>query len=154
MASAIIRATVKKNESLLHNKQINKAERTKVSKAKKKNNQSVSNLSKEKVERAILLSDKLEGKILKSKKRAKVVQSTRKSNWDAINLKAKEELDVITQTQTQTQGGESVKGGGEGQGDDAMDEDDDEEDFFNKEEQNDKLSMKRNAFELLGEVDA
>lgn len=128
LTSSMIR-TMKKNEDLLAQK-MHKKERTKVSK-----NQVVSsNVDKEKLERAISLGERLEGKIHKAKQRAKMVQKTRKSNWDMINStvldgaeKAVDKIDVV-----------------EGEGDEM------EEDIYEDEK---PILASKNAFSLLEEVE-
>jgi predicted restriction endonuclease len=98
-----------------------------------KKNLQITNLNKEKLERAISLSDKLEGKILKSKQRAKMVQTARKSNWESINSSAVDTL--------QPKNDETVE---------QPQEDEMTEDIYEEEAKQPKVT---NAFALLDEVE-
>lgn len=118
------------------NSQIQKKNAAKVNQA--------SNLNKLKMERAIMQSDILQDKILKSKNRSKQVQATRKQNWDAINEAAN---DVKrSRTGTPAQEGETEQ---EEHDEDAMVE----EDKFYSEEEDDgeEFKAQRNAFDLLND---
>ncbi|ODV61796.1 Ecm1p ASCRUDRAFT_69531 [Ascoidea rubescens DSM 1968] len=91
----IMRATIK-NEKLLQKKlenkktsninyMNNKISKNSCSKRTLKNTRFL----KEKIIKSLKLDGKLENKVQKSIKRAKVVQNERKSNWDVINQKIK-----------------------------------------------------------------
>jgi hypothetical protein len=138
VTSAIIRATVKKNEDLLRNKQ-EKKEQSRITKVKKK--VPTTNLNKDKMEKALNLNDKLEIKILKSKQKAKMVQTARKANWDMINTLARKELDVETEGETD----------GQVQDEDAMEE---EKIYTDDEEDHRPQHKHTNGFALLEEVEA
>lgn len=86
--SNILIRTQAKNEALLDAK-INK-KRKGINKVNKKTlqdkiNKSVNGFDKERLERALNISNVLDGKISKSISRAKYVQSTRKAGWDLTN---------------------------------------------------------------------
>ncbi|CDR42023.1 CYFA0S08e02718g1_1 [Cyberlindnera fabianii] len=144
--SAIIRATAKKNEDLLYNKIAKKSDsKDKVS--KKKSSAQITNLNKEKIERAMQLTDRLEGKIQKSKERARQVQTARKSNWDSINALARMEQTTTGATTTSNESKEE----------DVDEEDAMVDDFYNDEkdqQQESSGSKAANAFALLDEVEA
>lgn len=146
LTSAIIRATVKKNEDLLSNKMA----KTKESKNKitKKENKLVTNMNKIKLEKALALTDRLEGKISKSKQRSRMVQTVRKSNWDMVNAEAKSEMEQhqLQGTAAETPAKEETTTEGDNMEDD---------DFYSdKEEGKPAVKSKVNDFALLDEIEA
>lgn len=87
--------TAAKNESLLEAKiRKKKDSKNKVSKKdfEMKIAKSVKIMEKERLERALNITNRLDGKIAKSISRAKYVQSSRKAGWDSINASIKKEL--------------------------------------------------------------
>lgn len=135
LTSVIIRATAKKNEDLLTSK-MNKKERSKNKVTKKST--PVTNINKERVERAINLSERLEGKISKSKQRAKMVQTTRKANWDVINSEVK----IRTET---------LEAASDDKDSEKLQEDSMVDDFYEVDKP--KIQTAKNAFALLDEVE-
>ncbi|ONH65317.1 hypothetical protein BON22_4927 [Cyberlindnera fabianii] len=126
--SAIIRATAKKNEDLLYIREDCQERRVII-------------------ERAMQLTDRLEGKIQKSKERARQVQTARKSNWDSINALARMEQTTTGATTTSNESKEE----------DVDEEDAMVDDFYNDEkdqQQESSGSKAANAFALLDEVEA
>ncbi|CCH58225.1 hypothetical protein TBLA_0A04300 [Henningerozyma blattae CBS 6284] len=98
LANAFIRATAAKNGALLDAK-ISKKSKTK-GKGKRfskkdlerKISQTVTSMDKDRLERALKFTNKLDGKIAKSVSRAKYVQKARKAGWDSTNESIKREL--------------------------------------------------------------
>ncbi|KAH3685167.1 hypothetical protein WICPIJ_003860 [Wickerhamomyces pijperi] len=157
LTSAIIRATIKKNEDLLSNKMA----KTKESKNKitKKENKLVTNMNKIKLEKALALTDRLEGKISKSKQRSRMVQTVRKSNWDMVNAEAKSELEQtllnVTAAELPTNSSNEKDSSTNEDSTEKMEEDDFYSDKEEEKEQNPTVSKSKvNAFALLDEIEA
>ncbi|CCE64512.1 hypothetical protein TPHA_0H03090 [Tetrapisispora phaffii CBS 4417] len=99
LSNILIRVSAK-NEALLDAK-IGKKKQTKgKSKATKKLleqriNDSITSIDKDRLERALHITNKLDGKISKSISRAKYVQTTRKQGWDSINNAVRRELNPV-----------------------------------------------------------
>lgn len=96
--SNIMIRTAAKNEALLDAK-INKKRGDKKKVGKKtledRLSKSISQLDKDRLKRALNISNKLDGKISKSIARAKYVQSSRKAGWDTTNSVIKKQLEGI-----------------------------------------------------------
>lgn len=107
----------------------------------------ITNLNKDRVERAIYLNHRLEGKIIKSKERAKMVQTTRKSNWDSINDQVSKTALVSTTTTTIITNDANKE---EEVQEDQEDQDAMEDDFYEDVKPQKKQT---NAFALLDEVE-
>lgn len=93
--SNILIRTQARNEALLDAKLDKKRQRNnKVGKKtlQEKLAKSVNVLDKERLERALNISNVLDGKISKSISRAKYVQNTRKANWDLTNEMIKDSV--------------------------------------------------------------
>ncbi|CCH44988.1 hypothetical protein BN7_4567 [Wickerhamomyces ciferrii] len=144
LTSAIIRATTKKNEDLLNDKMKKKEKPSSITKdLNQKAKDQLTNLNKSKMEKAIMQSDILQDKILKSKQRSKYVQTARKQNWDAINQAALAEKARLDQ-----EGKETKAETPQDEDEDAMEE---EEDFFNEGKQEPQQAPQRNVFDLLND---
>lgn len=91
LTNILIRTTAK-NEALLEAK-LQKKVKNKVGKKSigKKSILSINSLDKDRVERALNITSRLDGKIAKSVSRAKYVQSARKAGWDTTNEFIKKE---------------------------------------------------------------
>lgn len=96
--SNIMIRTAAKNEALLDAK-IKKKRNDKKKLGKKsleeKLSKSVTHMDKERLTRALNISNKLDGKISKAIARAKYVQSSRKAGWDTTNEIIKRELQLF-----------------------------------------------------------
>lgn len=97
--SNIMIRTAAKNEALLDAKI--KKKRNDKKKIDKKNleeklSKSVTHMDKERLIRALNISNKLDGKISKAIARAKYVQSSRKAGWDTTNEIIKRELQLVS----------------------------------------------------------
>ncbi|SCV02526.1 LAMI_0H00188g1_1 [Lachancea mirantina] len=94
LANKIIR-TASKNEKLLEDK-LRKKERTqkKVGKAQKLGS-SVRHIDKERLEKALKFTNRLDGKVHKAETRAKYVQRARKAGWDKTNEEIKSGLSAL-----------------------------------------------------------
>ncbi|QLG73128.1 hypothetical protein HG535_0E02120 [Zygotorulaspora mrakii] len=91
LTNILIRTTAK-NEALLEAKLQRK---TKKRVGKKSSVKSDSSVSAEKLERALNITGRLDGKIAKSIDRAKYIQNARKAGWDNTNEKIKKELAIL-----------------------------------------------------------
>lgn len=94
----ILLRTANKNETLLQNKMKRKRDKKMNSKSNRKSlesrlTQTASQIEKEKLERALQISNRLDGKRTKSLMRAKFVQTSRKSGWDEINTAIRREAE-------------------------------------------------------------
>ncbi|CAL9732015.1 shuttling pre-60S factor Ecm1p [Monosporozyma unispora] len=96
--SNIMIRTAAKNEALLDAK-LNKKRGDKKRVGKKsleeRLSKSITQLDKDRLSRALNISNRLDGKISKSIARAKYVQSSRKAGWDTTNNIIKKELDSV-----------------------------------------------------------
>ncbi|CCC67323.1 hypothetical protein NCAS_0A07650 [Naumovozyma castellii] len=94
--SNILIRTAAKNEALLEKKMARKGknDRSKITKKtlEKKLASSITAMDKDRLEKALNFTNRLDGKIAKSKSRAKFVQSTRKAGWDSTNEAIKRDL--------------------------------------------------------------
>lgn len=95
LTSILIRTTAK-NEALLEAK-LHKKDKNKVGKKSvaKKSALSITSLDRDRVERALNVTSRLDGKIAKSVSRAKYVQSARKAGWDSTNEFIKKETESL-----------------------------------------------------------
>ena len=96
--SNIMIRTAAKNEALLDAKIKKKRDdRKKIGKKslEEKLSKSVTHMDKERLTRALNISNKLDGKISKAIDRAKYVQSSRKAGWDTTNEIIKRELQLV-----------------------------------------------------------
>ncbi|CCF59799.1 hypothetical protein KAFR_0I00180 [Kazachstania africana CBS 2517] len=97
----ILIRTAAKNEALLDAKMSKKRSSkngiNKVSKKalEKKIASTVNSMDRERLERALNITNRLDGKVSKSVSRAKFVQTTRKAGWDSINESIKNELALL-----------------------------------------------------------
>lgn len=94
--------TAAKNESLLEAKMRKKKEtKKKVGKKEleRKINKTERILEKERLARALNITNRLDGKIAKSIQRAKYVQTSRKAGWDSTNEQIKRELQMALELQ-------------------------------------------------------
>ncbi|AAS52338.1 ADR419Cp [Eremothecium gossypii ATCC 10895] len=110
ITSTLIR-TAGKNEALLEakmNKQRSKKQRV----TKKSSKEAAMSIDKERLERALNFTSRLDGKRQKSITRAKYVQSARKAGWDATNTMIRKELGDL----------KDLSPGQEGEDKDAMEE--------------------------------
>lgn len=139
LTNVFIRTAAAKNSALLDAKILKKKKNKKNGKRLNKRDlenklaNSVNLIDKERLERALKFTNKLDGKIAKSVSRAKYVQSARKAGWESTNAAIKLELNGETTTK-----------------DKEMDIDDDIEDDLENDESNKKPSMS-NIFSLLPE---
>ncbi|CUS20856.1 LAQU0S01e16160g1_1 [Lachancea quebecensis] len=60
------------------------------------------NLDKERLERALNITSRLDGKVQKAKSRAKYVQNARKAGWERTNESIKRDLALLTGPKTDT----------------------------------------------------
>lgn len=100
LTSVLIR-TAAKNGDLLDAKMKREQERKKKIRAglskkslEKKIVSATNNMDKERLERALNITNRLDGKISKAVARAKFVQNARKAGWDLTNASIKREMDV------------------------------------------------------------
>ena len=100
LTSVLIR-TAAKNGDLLDVKMKRQQERKKKIRAglskkslEKKIINATNNMDKDRLERALNITNKLDGKISKAVARAKLVQNARKAGWDLTNASIKREMDV------------------------------------------------------------
>lgn len=95
LTSILIRTTAK-NEALLEAK-LHKKDKNKIGKKSvgKKSAFSITSLDRDRVERALNVTNRLDGKIAKSVSRAKYVQSARKAGWDSTNELIKKETESL-----------------------------------------------------------
>ncbi|SCW01448.1 LAFE_0D12794g1_1 [Lachancea fermentati] len=87
--------TASKNEQLLEARMRKKSKQN--NKVGKKQSVKVraNNLDKERLERALNFSNRLDGKVQRAESRAKYVQSARKAGWDSTNESIKRELAAL-----------------------------------------------------------
>lgn len=99
LTNVLLRTTAK-NEALLEAK-LHKKSKNKIS---KKRSSTLSNsLDAGKVERALNITSRLDGKIAKSINRAKYIQTARKAGWDSTNDKIKKELATLHNEESNTE---------------------------------------------------
>ncbi|KAL3228639.1 Shuttling pre-60S factor ECM1 [Nakaseomyces bracarensis] len=104
--------TAAKNESLLEAKMRKKKDtKNKVGKKdlQKKINKTERILEKERLARALNITNRLDGKIAKSIQRAKYVQTSRKAGWDSTNEQIKRELQRAIDLENEAKANEEDK---------------------------------------------
>lgn len=153
--SNIMIRTAAKNEALLDAK-IRKKRNDKKKLGKKsleeKLSKSVTHMDKERLTRALNISNKLDGKISKAIARAKYVQSSRKAGWDTTNEMIKRELQLFNgEFNNKNQGKKKVVNSEE-----VMEEDDNENEEIEKpfidedsENEQNKKKVPTNIFSVL-----
>lgn len=153
--SNIMIRTAAKNEALLDAK-IKKKRNDKKKLGKKsleeKLSKSVTHMDKERLTRALNISNKLDGKISKAIARAKYVQSSRKAGWDTTNEIIKRELQLFNgEFNNKNQGKKKVINSEE-----VMEEDDNENEEIEKpfidedsENEQNKKKVPTNIFSVL-----
>ena len=153
--SNIMIRTAAKNEALLDAK-IKKKRNDKKKLGKKsleeKLSKSVTHMDKERLTRALNISNKLDGKISKAIARAKYVQSSRKAGWDTTNEIVKRELQLFNgEFNNKNQGKKKVINSEE-----VMEEDDNENEEIEKpfidedsENEQNKKKVPTNIFSVL-----
>lgn len=153
--SNIMIRTAAKNEALLDAK-IKKKRNDKKKLGKKsleeKLSKSVTHMDKERLTRALNISNKLDGKISKAIARAKYVQSSRKAGWDTTNEIIKRELQLFNgEFNNKNQGKKKVVNSEE-----VMEEDDNENEEIEKpfidedsENEQNKKKVPTNIFSVL-----
>lgn len=153
--SNIMIRTAAKNEALLDAK-IKKKRNDKKKLGKKsleeKLSKSVTHMDKERLTRALNISNKLDGKISKAIARAKYVQSSRKAGWDTTNEMIKRELQLFNgEFNNKNQGKKKVVNSEE-----VMEEDDNENEEIEKpfidedsENEQNKKKVPTNIFSVL-----
>ncbi|CCD26377.1 Ecm1p NDAI_0H02030 [Naumovozyma dairenensis CBS 421] len=87
----LLEAKLKKKEQKKSNNNNNRINKKKAIEAKL-SQASITSMDKERLERALHFTNRLDGKIAKSISRAKFVQSTRKAGWESTNESIKRDL--------------------------------------------------------------
>ncbi|SJM84331.1 related to Shuttling pre-60S factor ECM1 [Zygosaccharomyces bailii] len=143
--SNVITRTAAKNEALLEAK-IHKKGKKKVDKKKFKEHalDKLGNLDRNRVEKALNFSSRLDGKIAKSTSRAKYIQSIRKAGWDTTNELIKKEQ-ALLQSESYPKKREENRDGIEGSGDEMETETPEDELVDPKPEQEKRI----NIFDML-----
>lgn len=150
----ILVRTAARNEALL-NAKINKKrkEKGKINKKalEQKLLESANLMEKDKIERALKVTNRLDGKIAKSISRARYVQSARKAGWESTNLSIRRELEVQTSISIeQSTGDEPAKSKkSDEMQDDVFETFGDVEGDDDLENNNKEEPKQRNMFELL-----
>lgn len=154
LSNILIRTTAK-NEALLEAKI--KKPRKKVDKKNSKERalENLTHLDKNRVEKALNFSSRLDGKIKKSTSRAKYVQNIRKAGWDTTNELIRKDLAALQEEDKRLKVQQEGEGENEGEDDpDAMkDEPSEEENEIEAEDGAQKESKKHekrvNMFDML-----
>ncbi|SMN18755.1 similar to Saccharomyces cerevisiae YAL059W ECM1 Pre-ribosomal factor involved in 60S ribosomal protein subunit export [Maudiozyma saulgeensis] len=143
--SNILIRTAAKNEALLDAKIQKKQDRKKFFREKytkktleKKLQEALNNDDKERLEHALNITNRLDGKVSRSIARAKYVQSSRKANWDQTNEIIKRKLNnasILDKAQTKKNNNE--------------DEELDDEPFDEEDEKKIQKNTPQNMFGLL-----
>lgn len=153
--SNIMIRTAAKNEALLDAK-IKKKRNDKKKLGKKsleeKLSKSVTHMDKERLTRALNISNKLDGKISKAIARAKYVQSSRKAGWDTTNEIIKRELQLFNgEYNNKNQGKKKIINGEEVMEEDDSENEEIEEPFIDEDYENEqnKKKVPTNIFSVL-----